>query len=501
MTAPRGLAAIAAADPDRVALVCDGTRTTFRHLDRAANAAAHAFAAHGVGAGDRVAVMLGNGPEAFAAWYGAARSGALVVPVSTRLTAPEAAYIVGDSGALVLVHDGSAAATAAASSTGVAGLDVGDPALARGVDDPPHGDYLGTAVVTMSYTSGTTGRPKGIVRPVPTPSRQAPPNPYAAFWGLLPGDVHLMCGPGYHMAPAAYSQMSLNEGGTVVIMRKWDATEALRLIETERVTTSQMVPAQFIRILEADWPAFDRSSVRKILHAAAPCPVPVKRRIIDVFPAGAIWEYYGASEGMACVISPEEWLTKPGSVGRPFPGLSVRILGDDGAELPPGEVGAIYISSFSGQRFGYHNDPEKTDRAWRDDYFTVGDLGWLDDDGYLFLADRRTDLILSGGVNVYPAEVETALAEDPDVVDAAVFGLPDERMGQMVHAVVELRPGTPRDAGALLARLATRLADYKRPRTVEFVDVLPREENGKVMKARLRAERMEPATAGLQGEG
>jgi long-chain acyl-CoA synthetase len=498
---PRGLAAIAAADPDRVALVCGPVRTTFGRLDRAANAMAHVFAGAGVGPGDRVAVMLGNGPEAFAAWYGAARRGALVVPVSTRLTAPEAAYIVSDSGALVLVHDGDPAATATVGSTGVAGRTVDPSVLSDGAADPPDEEYLGTPVTTMSYTSGTTGRPKGIIRPAPLPGREAPPNPYAAFWGLRPGDVHLMCGPGYHMAPAAYSQMSLNEGGTVVIMAKWDATEALRLIETERVTTAQMVPAHFIRILEADWPSFDRTSVRRILHAAAPCPVPVKRRIIEVFPAGAIWEYYGASEGMASVISPEEWLTKPGSVGRPFPGLSVRILDEDGAELPPGEVGAIYISSFAGHRFGYHNDPDKTDRAWRQDHFTVGDLGWLDEDGYLFLADRRTDLILSGGVNIYPAEVETALAEDPDVVDAAVFGLPDERMGQKVHAVVELRPGAPRDADALLARLATGLADYKRPRTVEFVDVLPREENGKVMKARLRAERMEPASAGRPGEG
>jgi long-chain acyl-CoA synthetase len=262
-----------------------------------------------------------------------------------------------------------------------------------------------------------------------------------------------------------------------------------------------MVPANFVRLLEVDWAAYDRSSVRKILHAAAPCPVPVKRRIIDVFPSGSIWEYYGASEGMASVISPEEWLAKPGSVGRPFPGLSVRILDDEGGDLAPGEVGAIYISSFAGLRFGYHNDPDKTDRAWRDGFFTVGDLGWLDEDGYLFLADRRTDLIISGGVNIYPAEVETALLEDPDVVDAAVFGLPDERMGQKVHAVVEVRAGAGRDAEALLGRLAERLADYKRPRAVEFVDVLPREANGKVVKARLRAERMEPATAGPQREG
>ena len=227
----------------------------------------------------------------------------------------------------------------------------------------------------------------------------------------------------------------------MVVMARWDAAECLRLIETERVTTAQMVPANFIRILEADWKSYDRSSVRKVLHAAAPCPVPVKRRIIEVFPPDTVWEYYGASEGMASVISPAEWLAKPGSVGRPFPGLTVRIVDEDGAELPPGEVGSIYVSAFAGQRFQYHNAPDKTESAWHGDYFTVGDMGWLDEDGYLFLADRRTDLIISGGVNIYPAEVEAALIEDDEVVDAAVIGLPDERMGQKVHAVVELRPG------------------------------------------------------------
>jgi len=281
-----------------------------------------------------------------------------------------------------------------------------------------------------------------------------------------------------------------------VIMPRWDSEQCLALIEKERVTTAQMVPANFIRILEADWKSHDLSSLRKVLHAAAPCPVPVKRRIIEVFPPDTVWEYYGASEGMASVISPGEWLAKPGSVGKPFPGITVRITDEQGAPLPPGEVGSIFVSAFAGQRFEYHNAPDKTESAWEGDYFTVGDMGWLDEDGYLFLADRRTDLIISGGVNIYPAEVETALIEDDDVVDAAVIGLPDERMGQKVHAVVELRPGATRDADALTARLAARLADFKLPRTLEFVDELPREPNGKVLKTRLRQERMEPARAG-----
>jgi len=498
--APRGLAGIARVDPGRVALVCAPRRVTFGELDGAANAMAHAMASYATAPGERVAVMLGNSVEGFAAWHGAARLGALVVPISTRLTAGEAAYIVADSGAAVLVHDGAPVALAAAAEAGVPGLCVTDPTLAEGCAEPPLPDFIGTPVTAMTYTSGTTGRPKGIARPAPQPARDAPPNPFASFWGFRPDDVHLMAGPMYHTAPSAYALMSLGEGGTVVVMARWDATECLRLIEAERVTTSQMVPANFIRILEADWAAYDRSSVRKVLHAAAPCPVPVKRRIIEVFPPGTVWEYYGASEGMASVISPEEWLRKPGSVGRPFPGLSVRITGPEGAELPPGEVGTVYVSAFAGQRFRYHNAPDKTDQAWEGDYFTVGDMGWVDEDGYLFLADRRTDLIISGGVNVYPAEVEAALIEDDDVVDAAVIGLPDERMGQRVHAVVEMRPGAARDAGALTARVAGRLADFKLPRTVEFVDELPREPNGKVLKTRLREERMSPAAAGHRGE-
>ncbi len=498
--APRGLAGIARADPDRVALVFGDRRMTFGELDRAANAMAHAFAPHVTNPGDRVAVMTGNSTDSFAVWHGVTRLGALVVPVSTRLKEAEVAYLAQDCAAVLVVHDGSAVAGRAAARAGVPALDVSDPAVAEmlsaGRAEPPTEEFLGTPVVAMTYTSGTTGRPKGIARPAPAPARETPPSPFASFWGFGPDDVHLMCGPMYHTAPSAYALMSLGEGGTVVVMAKWDSTECLALIEAERVTTAQMVPANFIRILEADWASYDRSSVRKVLHAAAPCPVPVKRRIIDVFPPDTVWEYYGASEGMASVISPAEWLTKPGSVGRPFPGLTVRIVDEDGADLPAGEVGSIYISAFGGQRFQYHNAPDKTESAWQGDYFTVGDMGWLDDDGYLFLADRRTDLIISGGVNIYPAEVEAALIEDDDVVDAAVIGLPDERMGQKVHAGVELRPNASRDAGALTTRLATRLADFKLPRTLEFVDELPREPNGKVLKTRLREERMQPAPAG-----
>ncbi|MDE3086316.1 MAG: AMP-binding protein, partial [Acidobacteriota bacterium] len=315
----RGVAALAQAEPERTAVVFEGRRVGFGELDRLADAWAHLLAPHVREPGDRVAVALPNGLDVLAAWHGVGRLGALVVPVNTRLTADEAAYLVADSASRALVHDGAPAALGVLERTGVPGVVVADAlGAASSVTGPPRPDYVGSPVMTMTYTSGTTGRPKGIVRSAPPAAVEAPPNPYAAFWGFGPEDVHLMCGPVYHTAPSAYALMHLAEGAAVVVMARWDATEALRLIETERVTTSQMVPAQFIRILEADWRAFDLSSVRKILHAAAPCPVPVKRRIIEVFPPDTVWEYYGASEGMATVISPAEWLAKPGSVGRPF---------------------------------------------------------------------------------------------------------------------------------------------------------------------------------------
>ena len=491
-----GIAAVAAQDPQRTAIVSGATRMTYADLDARVNRMARLLSAVGVAPGDRVAVLLRNRPEVFIAWNAVARLGAVSVPVGYRLTPPEVHYIVADSGAVAFVHESGFDVTALDGAAALRGVvDVDDAPLDDGPSSPPTEDYLGAAVVPMMYTSGTTGRPKGILRAAPGPSREARPNPLGLFWGFTADDVHLLCGPAYHSAPGIYSQLHLNAGARLVIMPPFDAEECLSLIESERVTTSHMVPANFVRILEADWRRHDLSSVRKILHAAAPCPVPLKRQIMDVFGADTIWEYYGASEGMGTVISPQEWLRKPGSVGRAFPGLSVRILDEDGAETPTGEIGHIYVSTVPGYRFGYHNAPDKTENAWRGDFFTVGDLGWMDEDGYLYIADRRTDLIISGGVNIYPAEVEQALLALPEVVDAAVFGVPDERMGQRVHAVVELRDGVQRRTDEMVSRLRGSLADFKLPRSVECVDRLPREPNGKVLKRRLREDYLARVTA------
>jgi long-chain acyl-CoA synthetase len=486
---PRGIAANAANDPERVALIDGARRITFGKLDALANGLATTLAERGVEAGDAVGILLHNRAEWFIISHAVARLGAMFVPISPRLTASEAAYIVADSAMRVCFTEGSVTSA----DLGVATVDVDAPGFEVTSAVAPRQDFLNTMPALMGYTSGTTGRPKAVMRPAPMPAPVATSSAVAAFWGYGAETVQLICGPLYHTAPSAYAEYSLWEGGRVVVQDRFTGEGCLSLIEEHAVTRTQMVPAHFVRILETEWAKYDTSSIRLLIHAAAMCPVHLKWRILDVFPPGTVWELYGATEAMGTVISPGEWILKPGSVGRAFPGLSIRILDEVGAPLPPGEVGTIFVSQFTGANFSYRGDDEKTQAAYHDGYVTVGDLGHLDEQGYLYIADRRTDLILSGGVNIYPAEVENALAADPDVADSAVIGLPDERMGHVVHAVIELRAGVTPDAAAILERLSVHLADFKRPRTIEFVDQLPREPNGKVLKRKLQEERTTPS--------
>ncbi len=313
-----------------------------------------------------------------------------------------------------------------------------------------------------------------------------------ALWQWTADDVYILSGPAYHAGPGGYVMTALFVGARSVIMQPggsgaWDAREWLRLVDQERVTISFMTPAHFIRILEvpdAERARFDLSSLRIIVHGGAPCPVPVKRRIIDALAPAAVWELYGASEGGATRISPEEWLARPGSVGTPWPGVDVRVLDDDGHVIDPGETGLVYIRPAGGARFHYHDDDAKTASAWRDDSFTVGDVGHLDADGYLFLTDRASDMVIRGGVNVYPREIEDVLFTHPAVVDCAVFGVPDERLGERLHAVVEARAAVTNDELDTWCR--ERLAAYKVPASWELVAELPRHPNGKVLKRALR---------------
>jgi long-chain acyl-CoA synthetase len=264
----------------------------------------------------------------------------------------------------------------------------------------------------------------------------------------------------------------------------------LRAVERHRVTVCFMVPAFFIRILELPADELDRadlSSLRLILHAAAPCPLPVKRQMLDLLPHVDIWEFYGATEGGATRISSADWRTHPGSVGTPWPGVEVLIVDDNGERVAPGVSGRVFIRPPGGQRFQYHNDQAKTDGAWLGDAFTVGDVGHLDADGFLYITDRASDMVLRGGVNIYPAEIEAVLQQHPDVVDCAVFGVPDDRLGEELQALVEVR--RPVSVEALRAHCTSHLADFKVPRWIDVVERLPRDPVGKVLKRRLRDER------------
>jgi long-chain acyl-CoA synthetase len=341
----------------------------------------------------------------------------------------------------------------------------------------------------MAYTSGTTGRPKGVaIGEDDFRRRAAGVAAGGERWGLGPDDVHLAVGPLYHSGPAYWGHMHLALGATVVVMRKWDAEGALALIERERVTSTHMVPANFQRILALPPETrarYDLSSLKLVLHAAAPCPVPLKRAFMDFVGAEKVWEYYGASEGGGTVISPQEWLAHPGSVGKPFPGNEFVILDDDGRPLPTGEVGTVWVKP-AGSSFEYHNDAQKTAASHRDGFFSVGDAGYLDADGYLFLADRKSDMVITGGVNVYPREIEECLLGHDEIVDCAVLGLPDDEWGEVLYAIVQPAPGSALAADGVVAHVREHLADYKRPRVVELVEELPRDPNGKVRKPKLR---------------
>jgi long-chain acyl-CoA synthetase len=432
------------------------------------------------------------------------QAGLYVTPLNTNLAPPEIAYILADSGARAFVaHEGFAEKAASAADAaglapaarfavgGIPGFEA-YAALGEGRSDALPEDRL--AGQFLQYTSGTTGRPKGIQRALHPfdPDRVAPLLAgHLSRFGIEPGagHVHLCTSPMYHTAPLAYTWFSLNFDHRVVLMEKWDPERALALIERYRVTTTHMVPTQFHRLLllpEETRARYDVSSLRSVLHAAAPCPVETKRRMLEWW-GPVIYEYYGATEGGGTLVSPAEWLARPGTVGRPWAGAEIRVLDDDGRDLPAGQPGTVYMKLL--QDFAYRGDEAKTRDGRIGGFFTVGDVGYLDAEGYLFLCDRKIDMVISGGVNIYPAEVEAALLQHPDVADAAVFGIPDDDWGEQVKAAVELRDGVapgPETERDLVAFCAERLARYKCPRSVDFHAALPRDPNGKLYKRRLR---------------
>ncbi|MGW0043621.1 acyl-CoA synthetase [Rhodococcus sp. NPDC003348] len=493
-------------DGDRAAIIVEPGEqvVTFAELEARSNQIAHYLREAGLRPGDCVGILSENSAEYLEIAWGAQRAGLYYVGINTHLTASEVAYLVADSGVRVFFASARFVDLAEAVLSGV-GLSTGRRVVigdrcegwgsyadiltshpATPIDDECEGDFL-------LYSSGTTGRPKGIKRPLPGgPMGTYPDLP--GRWlretlGFEPGDVYLSPAPLYHAAPLAWSMSAHRSGGTAVILRKFDAEHSLRIMEKHSVTHGQWVPTMFVRLLKLSdevRKSYDLSKLRHVVHGAAPCPIEVKRKMID-WLGPILYEFYSSTEGMgATAITSEEWLRKPGSVGRPVMGTPY-IKDDEGTTLSAGEIGTIWFTG--GEKFSYHNDPTKT-AASRDSSggATVGDLGHLDGDGYLFLSDRRPHLIISGGVNIYPQEIEDALVLHSRIVDVGVVGTPDPEMGERLVAVVQ--PVSSNDveglSDELIAYARERLAGFKVPREVRIVDELPRTPTGKLRKHELR---------------
>ena len=451
---------------------------TWAELDAEVGRIAAGLVAMGVRAGDRAVWCGPNSTEVVLLMHAFRRLGLVSVPMSYRLTAPEAAHVLGDSGAAVAVVDPAHAGLVPGAMTvrQVA-------ALGTGAEPPaPAGEGA-----TMLYTSGTTGRPKGAVR------RPSDPALTAALMRELnfgAGEVHLVTGPLYHAGPHAFALLTHRRGGTLIVNRRFDAAEWVRLVARHRVTSAFVAPIHLKRILALPGEMLagaDLSSLRSLVVNAAPVPFALKQEVVARLGDGVLYEIYGSTElGIATVLRPEDQLRKPGSCGRAYGGVGLRVVGEDGADAAAGVAGELFVRSANAMA-GYHGSTEQLAElpgGWR----SVGDVAWLDEEGYLHICDRRTDMVITGGMNVYPAEVEAALHAHADVADAAVFGVADDEWGERVHAVVAPRFGRNVDPAALDAFLSERLAAFKRPRSWSVRDELPRTESGKLLKRVLRAE-------------
>jgi long-chain acyl-CoA synthetase len=500
-----GLWTIAARNPNRPAAIePDGTVVSYAGLAARADRFGRGLQALGLGPGSTVAGMLPNGADALALFFAALQTGLYVVPVNWHLTAAEVAYILGDSEAgAFIAHERFAGVAADAADQ--AGIGPGARFAVGSIDGFAPLAELGaggagrpqerTTGAPMLYTSGTSGRPKGVRRALTGEDPDAVP-PFTAWFfaifGLKPydGHVHLCCSPLYHTAVLNFATISITLGHPVVLMDRFDPEDLLALVERHRVTSSHMVPTQFRRLLALDEEVrarYDVSSLRCMIHAAAPCPPEVKRRMLDWW-GPVVTEYYAATEGGGSVITAREWLDRPGSVGTAWPGSEVRVLDDNGDDAPTGEPGLVYMRMGT-STFDYYKDKAKTLASRARGMFTVGDIGYLDADGYLYLCDRKGDMIISGGVNIYPAEIESELSCHSAVDDVAVFGIPNQEWGEEIKAVVQPARGitpSPELTAELLRFLDRRIAKFKLPRTIDYVAELPRDPNGKLYKRRLR---------------
>lgn len=498
--------------PDRPAVIYgDGEHVeTFAELERNSRRIAHLLRSWGLEPGDCVAALIGNDDVFFDLFWACHRVGLYFTPVNWHLQKDEVEYIVDNCDAKAFVASARFAEVAAAVPSVVprlvAAASIGGPIdgfrsfeddLAGAPEDESLGEELEGSI--MLYSSGTTGRPKGVRRPlarVPAgdPATNIGSLGLAAMFGMKEGDVYLSPAPLYHAAPLAFSSGQHRLGATTVIMRRFDPEQALQLIERHKVRTSQWVPTHFrrmVRLPEEIKQRYDVSSLEVAVHAAAPCPIPLKEQMIEWF-GDAILEYYAGTEGGGTMIRASEWLEKKGSVGKHWAGGTVHILDDEGRDVTePNQEGRIFFEAPPDPkaRFKYHKDDEKTAGTYEGDLFTIGDVGYLDEDGYLFLTDRSSHMIISAGVNIYPQETENHLSMHPKIDDVAVIGVPNEEMGEEVKAVVVPVDGS--EAGAaledeLIQFCRDGIAHYKCPRSIDFVDELPRTEAGKMAKRKLR---------------
>jgi fatty-acyl-CoA synthase/long-chain acyl-CoA synthetase len=495
----------AAAQPDKPAVIDGDRRLTWSQYHDHRNRLTHALATLGLAAGEHAILYAHNALEVLLASAAVRALGGIPVPMNHRLTTEEAAYIVDHSDATVLfagdaflpvverVRDqaGHLRAVVLLGGERRAWARHIDDLLASGspapVDAPPG---LGGSMI---YTAGTTGKPKGALRRSTDPAAFL--TRLAALRCVAPDDVHLVAGPLYHSAPGGFALYAHALGQTVVVMRRFDAEDALRTIERHRCTTTFMAPTLLKRIV--DLPAevrarYDVSSMRSIVMAAAPCPMRVKEQVLAFF-GPVLHEFYGSTElGINTVLAPAEMLRKPGSCGRAAPGVELAVLDDDGRPVPPGRPGELHVRRGDGVFDGYYKNETATRETARGDWLSVGDVAWIDDEGFVYICDRKRDMIISGGVNIYPAEIEDVLHRHPAIEDAAVFGVPDAEWGERVHAAVQLRPGTRLSAADVVGFCREHLADYKTPREVSFHADFPRDTAGKLVKRLLR----EPYWAG-----
>lgn len=506
-----GFYAVAEDFPDDIAIIDPYRQVTWGGFNQRVLRLVDVLGQAGLGSGDRMAMLMGNRSEFVEVLCACLLSGVIVTPINWHYSADEVAYVVEDADAKALIVDENFAEAAKGASTSgrlrlrmITGEPAGDGAfdsyedvLAHAVARPRDTDQEPGGY--MLYTSGTTGRPKGVVNSLAPPGATLSQMmsglaKMSRFFGVQPLGSTLITGPLYHSAPLSLNVMTgFNTGNRLIMMPRFEPSECLRLIREYGVTSTHMVPTMFVRLLrlpDDEKQAFDPAPLESVIHGAAPCPRWVKQAMIDWW-GPVLYEYLGATEGGITIITSEEWLARPGSVGKPLPLYTVEIRDDDGRVLAPHEDGTVYFRlRRPGPTFRYHKDESKTAQAHAEPgVFTVGDVGHVDEEGYLYLTDRKTDMIISGGVNIYPAEVEQSLSEHPAVADVAVFGIPNDEWGEEVKAVVQLNSGFSASeelAAALIDYARGRIAHFKCPKSVDFVEELPRHPTGKLYKRLLR---------------